>query len=85
MVAPFAETDVFLVVLPGPDQDARLTMLLRRVDSFFGFIAVTSADPGLGWTSLRPGDLDQLVSGVRLVAVPAYDAEGYVIWEMAEA
>ena len=84
LVAPFAETDVLLVVLPGPDQDARLTRLLRQVDSFFGFIAVTCADRDLSWTSLRPGDLDQLASGVRLVLVPAYDAEGYVIWEMAE-
>jgi hypothetical protein len=85
VVAPFAETDVFLVVLPGPDQDSRLTMLLRRVDSFFGFIAVTRADDDLAWTSLRPSDLDRIATDVRLIAVPAYDAEGYVIWEMAEA
>lgn len=85
LVAPFAETDVFLVVLHGPEQDSRLTILLRKVDSFFGFIAVTRAERDLDWTSLRPSDLDRLSSGVRLVAVPAYDAEGYVIWETPEA
>lgn len=85
LVAPFAETDVFLVVLHGPEQQARLAALLRRVDSFFGFIAVTRAEGDLAWTSLRPSDLDRLASGVQLVVVPAYDAEGYVFWEIAEA
>ena len=85
LVAPFGETDVYLVALHGPEQQARLASLLRQIDSFFGFIAVTRVEGDLTWTILRPSDLDRLASGVRLVAVPAYDAEGYVLWEMADA
>jgi hypothetical protein len=81
VVAPYAASEVFLVAMPGSDLRSTIATIMRYVNPFFGFIAVSRADPNLRWIELDAHDLEELSTAVRLVAVPAYDAEGYVIWE----
>ncbi len=81
VLAPYGWSEVFLVAKPGSDLRSTIATMLRYVNPFFGFIAVSRAGPNLRWTDMDEHDLEELATAVSLVAVPAYDAEGYVIWE----
>jgi hypothetical protein len=82
--APTGEDTVLLVASRGPVQLEALATLLRHTAPFSGFVAVVRAGLGLPWSDLRPEDLDRLAAGVLLLAAPAYDGEGYVLWEAAD-
>ena len=81
LVVPFGDMDVFLVVVDGAAAGAAIATLLDHIDSFFGFITVTRFSKANSWARLRAIDLDQLARAATLIAVPAYDAAGYVLWE----
>jgi hypothetical protein len=75
-------TDLYVFVTRSPTVD-KLTLMLRTVDTPHDGTIVVTRQPSAG--SFEPSHVDQndlaaMATQARLVAVRAYDGDGYVIW-----